>query len=490
MGTGVMLTDTLPAQALRQEITLPTSSHTEMEPAHVDSFSFVTANSVSNSPFLTTTSANSHASDVPQAATGDVTEKISQSELAMIEPLPGTQQSVAGNQPELTLPDTIPAEASSSLRRQSFKVRSGDTLSGIFKKAGFNDALLYAINAGVKEKSWAKIYPGENIEFASDHTGDFAEIVIERSMLENWTIRKDGDGGHFQLQKTLKETDTQTAYAEGTIDSAFFTAAQRAGLTSAFTMELAGLFSWDVDFALDIRQGDSFKVIYEDVYLDGQKIGTGNILAAEFTNQGQTHTAIRFTHANGKASYYDANGNSLKKAFLRSPIDFARISSHFSLNRKHPVLHRFRAHKGTDYAAARGTPIKSTGDGKVMFAGVKSGYGNVVILQHGQGISTLYAHMNGFARGTRSGSRISQGQVVGYVGATGLASGPHLHYEFRVNGVHKNPVTVTLPKAEPVPRQEREAFRKQAENLMARLESFSEGYQVALEDSGNRAPNL
>jgi murein DD-endopeptidase MepM/ murein hydrolase activator NlpD len=238
-------------------------------------------------------------------------------------------------------------------------------------------------------------------------------------------------------------------------------------------MEMAALFGWDVDFALDIRKGDSFRVIYEEKKLDGKVIGVGNIVAAEFTNQGDTFTSLRYTDSKGNTSYYTPKGESMRKAFLRTPVDFARISSNFNMKRRHPVLNRIRAHKGVDYAASIGTPIKAAGDGKIIFRGVKGGYGNVIILQHGNNINTLYAHMSRFKKGLSVGSRIKQGQLIGYVGKSGMVTGPHLHYEFQVNGVHKNPVTVKLPHADPVPKSERASFMSTSQALMAQLETYS-----------------
>ena len=235
-------------------------------------------------------------------------------------------------------------------------------------------------------------------------------------------------------------------------------------------MNLAGIFAWDIDFVLDIRQGDEFHIIVEEVWRDGKRVAEGDILAAEFTNQGEVFRAIRYKAPDGHISYFTPDGRNMRKAFLRAPLSFSRISSNFNPNRRHPVLNTIRAHKGVDYAAAHGTPIKAAGDGKVIFRGKKGGYGNVVILQHGGNITTLYAHMSNFDRKARNGSRVKQGQVVGYVGQTGLASGPHLHYEYRRNGVHKNPRTVSLPDAAPIDPKLKEDFRRTAAPLITQLD--------------------
>jgi murein DD-endopeptidase MepM/ murein hydrolase activator NlpD len=245
-------------------------------------------------------------------------------------------------------------------------------------------------------------------------------------------------------------------------------------------MQMATLYGWDIDFALDIRAGDTFSLIYQEEYLDGQKLSDGPILVARFVNQGREVNALRYTDEGGRTDYYSPNGDSMRKAFLRTPMDVFRISSGFNPNRRHPVLNTIRAHKGTDYAAPTGTPIKVTGEGKVVSAGRNGGYGNVVVVQHGGGIRTLYAHMSQFSKNARVGNRVRQGQIIGYVGATGQVTGPHLHYEFLVNGVHKNPQTVDLPTAQPLDSRFLPNFEEFASNMMGQLSVFEETY-VAVE---------
>lgn len=220
---------------------------------------------------------------------------------------------------------------------------------------------------------------------------------------------------------------------------------------------------------MDIREGDEFEVIYEEKVVNGKRVGTGNILSARFTNRGKTYTAVRYTSKQGTTSYYSADGESMRKAFIRTPVDFARISSRFSTGRKHPILNKIRAHKGVDYAAPRGTPIKAAGDGRVTLAGRNGGYGNTVIIQHGQRYRTLYAHMQGFAKGIRNGTNVKQGQIIGYIGTTGLSTGPHLHYEFQVNGVHVDPLSQKLPMADPIAASEKQRFMQLSKPLMARM---------------------
>jgi len=273
----------------------------------------------------------------------------------------------------------------------------------------------------------------------------------------------------YQATLIQKKPDVRLKKAKTTIKTSLSASAQKAGLSSKVIMELATLFGWDIDFALDVRKGDSFKVLYEEKFIEGKKIDDGDIIAAKFTNQGKTYEAVRFIDKKGNKSYYTPDGLNIKKEFMRTPVANSRISSGFDLNRKHPVLHQIRAHKGVDYAAPTGTPIKATGDGKVIFIGRKGGYGKAIIIQHGHAISTLYGHLSTFSTNTKLGSKVKQGQVIGYVGATGLATGPHLHYEFRVHGVHRNPVTVKLPKGQPIAVQYKKEFTTQAKRLMAEL---------------------
>ena len=236
-------------------------------------------------------------------------------------------------------------------------------------------------------------------------------------------------------------------------------------------MELANIFGWDIDFALDIRKQDQFALIYEEKYLDDALIGEGQILAAQFTNRGEVFNAIR--HSDG--NYYSPKGYSMRKAFLRSPVDFFRISSKYNLKRKHPVLKTIRPHRGVDYAAATGTPIKASGDGKVIWLGTKGGYGRTIILQHAGIYTTLYAHMSKYNSKVKKGSRVKQGQIIGYIGSSGLVTGPHLHYEFRVNGVHKNPLKVKFPNVKPLNKEQMEDFKPVANTILAQLEAYRLG---------------
>jgi len=256
-----------------------------------------------------------------------------------------------------------------------------------------------------------------------------------------------------------------------------FADGEAAGLSTPLILEMAKVFGYDIDFAQDLRVGDEFSVVYEEVYREGERLRTGDILVASFVNQGRKFTAFRYVFPDGRVEYFDAEGRPMKKGFLRMPIEFARLSSRFNPNRRHPVLGTVRAHRGVDYAASTGTPIMSAGDGRISFVGTQRGYGRTVIVDHGNGITTLYAHMSRFA-GRRNGSRVRQGDIIGYVGSSGLASGPHLHYEFRVKGVHRDPLKVTFPKPEPLPKAELARFHSQTGPWLARLELL-EGKHLA-----------
>ncbi|MBT8098922.1 MAG: M23 family metallopeptidase, partial [Gammaproteobacteria bacterium] len=286
-----------------------------------------------------------------------------------------------------------------------------------------------------------------------------------------------GDGG-FAAQIVERPIEIRKRIAHGVIQSSLFEAGADSGLSDKVIMNIAGIFAWDVDFVLDIREGDNFYVQYEEIWQNGEYVTDGEIIAAEFNNNGRTHKAIRFIDDEGISDYFTPDGDSVRKAFIRAPVDFTRVSSNFNPKRRHPILNTIRAHRGVDYAAPRGTPIKAAGDGKVIYRGSKNGYGKTVILQHGGNITTLYAHMSNFAASARLGTRVRQGQTIGFVGATGLATANHLHYEYRLNGVHRNPRTVKLPQAEPIDKRYRDRFLASVEPILEDLEQFKQ-MQVA-----------
>jgi len=348
-------------------------------------------------------------------------------------------------------------------------VQNGDTLSTVFAKVGLSAANLHEVlNSSKEAKQLTRLKVGQALEFKLSTDGELESLHSKLSDLESIALTKNEKG--FSFKRDLVKPDVQTTYSHGVIKSSLFLSAKRAGLSHTLTMDLANVFGYDIDFAMDIREGDEFELIYEKKVVNGKQVGTGNILSARFTNRGKTYTAVRYTNKQGNSSYYSATGESMRKAFIRTPVDFARISSRFSTGRRHPVLNKIRAHKGVDYAAPRGTPIKAAGDGRISLAGRHGGYGNAVIIQHGQRYRTLYAHMNGFAKGIRSGSNVKQGQIIGYIGTTGLSTGPHLHYEFQVNGVHVDPLSQKLPMADPIASSEKSRFMQLSKPLMAQMD--------------------
>lgn len=346
-------------------------------------------------------------------------------------------------------------------------VERGDSLSQIFKRNGIGATELHElISLQGATRQLTRLYPGETIKV---RTGDGRLQELHYDINESQSLHVSRGAAGLEATLVHHVLDKAIKQASGTIESSLYLAAQAAGLSDNLTMQLASIFGWDVDFVLDIRAGDSFAVLYEEIYRNGEKVRDGAIIAAEFTNAGSSYQAVRYTDADGNTEYFTPDGKSLRKAFLRSPVDFARVSSRFSLNRKHPVLNRIRAHKGVDYAAPTGTPIKATGNGKIVSRGNNGGYGRTVTIQHGQQYTTLYAHMSSYAKGLGVGSRVRQGQVIGYVGQSGLATGPHLHYEFRVNGVHRNPLTVPLPDAAPIAATLKTDFLNKTQPLIAQL---------------------
>ncbi|WP_271410416.1 peptidoglycan DD-metalloendopeptidase family protein [Pseudomonas sp. Q1-7] len=348
-------------------------------------------------------------------------------------------------------------------------VGNGDTLSTVFAKVGLSANVLHdVLNSSKDAKQLSRLKVGQSIEFKLNPSGDLEKISTKLSGLESIHLEKTSKG--YAFKRDLIKPELRSAYARGEISSSLFLSAKRAGLSHDLTMGLANIFGYDIDFALDIREGDEFELIYEEKVVDGKKVGSGEILAARFINRGKTFSAIRYVDKQGTATYLRGDGTAMRKAFIRTPVDFARISSRFSNGRRHPVLNKIRAHKGVDYAAPRGTPIKATGDGRIVLAGRRGGYGNAVIIQHGNKYKTLYGHMQGFAKGIRTGGSVKQGQIIGYVGTTGLSTGPHLHYEFQVNGVHVDPLGVKLPMADPLNVAEKKRFLQLSQPLLARMD--------------------
>jgi murein DD-endopeptidase MepM/ murein hydrolase activator NlpD len=327
-------------------------------------------------------------------------------------------------------------------------VRRNDTLDRIFRRLELDLGDLATLRAqDALRPALDRLIPGETLRF-QHRDGSLYSMLRDVSLTERLEVSRSADG--LRADIVARPIVRQPTLARGVIHASLFEDGDAAGLADPTILELARIFGWDIDFVLDLREGDEFIVDYERIYKDGRYVQDGNILAARFVNQGREYAAVRYVAPDGKARYYTPDGRSMEKAFLRAPLEFRRVSSRFSLGRYHPILNRIRAHKGIDYAAPSGTPVRAAGDGIVRFRGTKGGYGNVIELQHGASITTVYGHLSRFAAAARTGSAVRQGEVIGYVGMTGLATGPHLHYEYRVSGQFRNPATVQLPEARPI----------------------------------------
>lgn len=348
-------------------------------------------------------------------------------------------------------------------------VKSGENLSSIFSALNLSREDLHKIvHSNARGKLFAEVVPGQDLIATISASGELKQLTYAKNPFETLIATRHND--NFDVEVLSKKVDYEIASASATIRSSLFEDGIKAGLPEKVILKLADIFAWDIDFALNLRDGDQFTVIYEKLFVEGKEFDSGEILSVEFINQGKKYSAVRFDDNQGHTGYYTPEGNGLRKAFLQTPMDFAKISSHFDLHRKHPILNTIRAHKGVDYSAATGTPVKTTADGKISFRGDKNGYGNVVEIDHGQKYSTLYAHLSGFKSNLKLGSSVKQGDVIGYVGSTGLATGPHLHYEFRIAGEHVNPLTAKLPRSMPLDKALLAKFKSQTQPLIAKLE--------------------
>lgn len=361
---------------------------------------------------------------------------------------------------------------------RNIEVKSGDNLSTIFSKVGLSDQDLFRVlNSSDKAKVLNQVYPGYQLDFLIPPEGELKQLRLLKSPLEGFLFTLNNN--NYDVESILNFPQLRPTFKVGTIADSLFMAGQREQIPAITIMEMANIFGGVIDFILDPRAGDDFSILYDEKYLDGEFIGHGDILATQYTNQGKTFTAVRYINEEGEAGYYNAEGESMRKAFLRSPLDVFRISSNFNPSRRHPILNTIRAHKGTDYAAPRGTPIRATSDGQVTRASRNGSFGNLVIVKHAGGFETKYAHLSKYANGVKKGKRVRQGDIIGYVGTTGSATGPHLHYEFLMGGVHQNPRTIIdkLPKAESIDPAEMDSFRTQTTDLLKR---FSELNRTAL----------
>ncbi len=361
-------------------------------------------------------------------------------------------------------PETVIEDASETYTWDTAKVKSGDSLAKILKRLGYSARTTYelSIAEGKDTKLLKRLNIGDTLHIAKDDTGKLVALTYPLTKTDtlfvNWIDEQ------YQSHIETKTVEIREATAHGVIKSNFWSAGIAAGLDDAQIINLANIFGWDIDFALDIRSGDSFHVVYENKYVDGEFIGAGKILAAEFINQNEPFQAIRFSDG----EYYSATGKSMRKAFLRAPVNFRYISSNFNPKRFHPIQKRVKPHNGTDYRAKTGTPVVAAGNGKVTHSTYNKYNGNYVFIQHGNGIVTKYLHFS--KRTVKAGQRVKQGQVIGYVGSTGMSQAPHLHYEFLLNGVHRNPRTVKLPNANPLDKKYKAEFAALAARRMAELE--------------------
>ena len=372
---------------------------------------------------------------------------------------------------KIEITESFNEEISEVLSYRIHEVMDGENLSIIFEefKVPLNTA--YRIFRLDKNNLLSKIKPGDEMKFTylgEDITG--IEIIKDsiNSILIEITDK-------ISIKKISKDVELIQSFKSGVIKTSFYEAALEAEIPDSIIMDFAYIFGWDIDFIFDIREGDSFNVIYETPYSEGEKVKNGDIILAKFVNRGETYSANRFFLNENDKEFFDDNGNNLQKAFLRAPLDFAYISSHFNPNRMHPVLHTIRAHNGVDYAAKTGSPVRTTGNGTVHYAGRRNGCGNEIVIKHSNDYSTRYCHLNKFKSGIKKGTKVIQGETIGFVGSTGLATGPHLHYEFKIGNKHVDPVKLQLPSAEPISQNLRPDFNKILKDnklLLSKLESL------------------
>ncbi len=374
-------------------------------------------------------------------------------------------------------PAAKPDEETAALEWRRLTVESGDSFARLLREHDIGYGVIHALaSAGDAGRRLGQLRPGDQLRlgFAPD-SDTLQRVVYQRSVNRRLVFERDDKGVSFSGRVVEAQLERRLQHAHGEIETSLFQAAAAADLPDRLIMELVEVFRWDIDFVYNIRRGDRFALVYETFHKDGERVTTGDIVAAEFINQGQVHRAVRYTNPEGDADYYAPDGTSMRKAFLRTPVEFTRISSRFG-KRRHPVSNRIRNHTGVDYAARRGTPVQSTGDGRIVFRGRNGGYGNMVVIEHAGRYSTAYAHMSRFAAGLGVGSTVEQGQTIGYVGSTGYSTGPHLHYEFRINGQHRNPLAIEFPSDDPVADEHRDHFQQQIAPRLAQLDTLHRAY--------------
>ncbi|MDR5172192.1 peptidoglycan DD-metalloendopeptidase family protein [Methylobacillus sp. Pita2] len=386
---------------------------------------------------------------------------------------------------DIALPEISTPFVSENLESENYwqadQVRRDDTLASLMSRLNVqnSEALEFLRRSPDASALASQLRPGRAIQAQVNANGELLKLQYQLSPTSTLTVERTDSGYQAKTGEPVLEVHNVLKTAE--IRSSLFAATDAADIPDSVAIQMAEIFSSDIDFHSDLRKGDRFVVIYEAKYNNGNLVNTGQVLAAEFTNQGKTYKAVMYRNPEGKVAYYTPEGKSLHKSFLRSPLEFTRISSGFTLGRFHPILQKMRAHKGVDLAAPIGTRIKAPADGVVQFVGVKGGYGNVIYLQHSGGVTTVYGHLSRFAPGLRNGMKVSQGDIIGHVGMTGMATGPHLHYEFLLNGVHRDPLKVALPAAQPLSPQYRTDFLAHSANLSAQLQLLSASTVASLD---------
>ena len=392
--------------------------------------------------------------------------------LASYSPAPETETDTMG--PDAGQPVIQPSEYLGDQPWIVVKVKKGDTLTHIFQRVGLKSREAIELAQLEEARILLKMKPGQEIRIKKDAQGKMGKLQYALNRFKVLNVVQVENQYFVGLETRVPEIRTNNAKA--VIHNSLYESATEAGIAIDVVSDFAALFGWQVDFAMDLRSGDQFSIIYEELFLDDEKVGNGEIIAAELVVSGKKLRGIRHVDEDGSVNYYSPDGEGIRGTFLRTPLEFGRVTSKFSNRRLHPIKKIWTAHKGVDYGAPTGTPVLATGKGRIIKAGRQNGYGKTVIIRHGRKYQTLYAHLSRYAKGIASGARVEQGDVIGYVGSTGLATGPHLHYEFRVNGVHKNPVTVQLPKSDPIPDKYKPGFLRYAAIWASELDHLSRIY--------------
>ena len=371
---------------------------------------------------------------------------------------------------ELDLDSAVEAETFNFIKLKREEIKRNDSLFSILKRLGIEEKNIVTLVNSDRSNLLAQIKIGKTLEVGINDSN----IVISLNYIKDFKsgVRAEKRGEVYEIEEYELNTEKYRVFKNIEINNSLYADGIKEALPDSVIMDLVYIFGWDIDFVHDIRPGDSYSLIYEEVFVNGEKKLDGDILIAEFINRDRTHTAIRYKLQNGFSEYFSLEGRNVKKAFLRSPVEFSYISSSYNLKRRHPILHKVRAHTGVDYAASRGTPVRTTGDGTVVFVGKKGGYGNLVEIKHTEDYSTRYAHLNKFHSKIKVGKKVKQSETIGYVGRTGTATGDHLHYEFRVNGKHTNPVTVKLPNAKPIHENDKDSYDLHAKKIIADLKKY------------------